>query len=233
MWDTGRHVRPASIRRSTPTYGTPTSPPFALQRKPDSSMRHRQDIFKSSWCGSEQVHPLPQWLPPSAQVDIRHLRLGVRPAIRLHLPRQVTAAEVYRFARRYKWFAVLDDEGFVVLSPNPARARWIMTLDRSLGAHTQALGLALGYPPCCCRAAAALGEAHLDRWAMQLIDSRFLGWFRATSPKGYHNGTAWLSHIPCSTRCEPSVHMAGALAAARSVKNMRLGTRLSWVDPHI
>lgn len=164
------------------------------------------------------VHRLSHWLPPSAQVDLRQLYLGMRPAIRLHLLQRVAKEEVHRFARRHGWFAVLDDEGFVVLSANPARARWIMALDRSMGAHTHALGLALGYPPCCCRAAAVLGEAYLDRWAMHLVDRRFVGRFRLTSPKDYRGGNAWLSHIPCSTRCERSVHMVGALAAAPSIR---------------
>jgi hypothetical protein len=181
-------------------------------------MRHHQDIPRSSWCGGGLVHRLPLWLPQSAQVDLRQLYLGGRSAIRLHLLQRVAKEEVHRFARRHGWFAVLDDEGFVVLSANPARARWIMALDRSMGVHTHALGLALGYPPCCCRAAAVLGEAHLDRWAMHLIDSRFVGRFRLTSPKDYRGGNAWLSHIPCSTRCERSLHMVGALAAAPSIK---------------
>lgn len=181
-------------------------------------MRHRQGIPKSSWCGSGQPPALPQWLPLSAQVDLRQLVAGIRQVVRLQRVGPASDQEMRRFARLQGWFVVSDQAGFLVLSPLPATARRVMRLDRSSGTHTHALGLALGYPPCCCRAASRYGDAGLDNWAEALGSRPFVGRFAAISPSGYRTGQAAVSHIPCSSRCETSRAMA--YAVRRTVRSL-------------
>jgi hypothetical protein len=90
--------------------------------------------------------------------------------------------------------------------------RRVMALDRSPGNHTYSFGRALGYPPCCCRAAAGVGDHAIDAWAEQFRAARFYGRFRQIDPSGYREGRALISHVPCSTSCGPSLRMAEALA---------------------
>lgn len=212
--DTGKRARRADIPPSTLTCSTRTSRQSARQRKRASLMQHRRAILKSLWCGSGQRPAFPQWLPPSAQVDLRQLTAGIRQVVRLQRTGPASDQEMGRFARRHGWFIVSDDAGFLVLSPCSTSARRVMRLDRSPETHTQALGLALGYPACCCRAAARCGEVRLDEWAEALSSRRFIGSFAATSPAEYRTSRAAISHIPCSSRCEQSRAMANAVRKA-------------------
>lgn len=151
-----------------------------------------------------------EWLRPSAITDLAQLLTFVRPAIRtqiLDLPND----RIQRFAWQLGCFAACDLEGFVVLSRCQLLSRRILTLDRSLGDHTHALGRALGYPACCCRAAARIGDQGLDGWAREIGSRRFIGRFKAIDPTGYQKGKALISHVPCSERCLPSLSMALAL----------------------
>src|SRR3546814_12102422 len=83
-----------------------------------------------------------------------------------------------------------------------------MSIDRERGNHTAHLGLMLGYPRCCARAAARVGESSLDTWAAGLTRRRFLGRFTAIQITGYRQGRALISHIPCSPNCLASLLLA-------------------------
>jgi hypothetical protein len=139
--------------------------------------------------------------------------------VQLAIP--VSEVEIRRFARQQGWFSVLDQEGFVVFSPSASRARRVMTVDQSAGDHTRALGLALGYPPCCARAAARVGDHELDAWAAHVAGRRTIGRFALTSPAAYRAGRALVSHVPCSPRCVASLAMAEAAGdeAARRLQS--------------
>jgi hypothetical protein len=150
----------------------------------------------------------PDWLKASARVDLAQLIFLIRPAIRTELYRSVSLDVVKRFAWSIGYFAVLDHEGFLVLSRSPALSRKILLLDRSAGDHTFMLGRVLGYPLCCSRAAALVGEHALDIWSDRIAAQEFRGNFNAIDPSGYHTGNALISHIPCSARCRSSLSMA-------------------------
>jgi hypothetical protein len=155
---------------------------------------------------------LPPWLKSSARVDLAQLGAKIRPVVRTELAVSTNHAIVRAWARRHGWFAVVDADGFLVISPSPARVRRVMTLDRSPGDHLRVVGAALGYPSCCCRAASRAGEARLDAWADKVAGRRRIGAFGVLNPSGYRDGLALLSHIPCSSACRPSLHLAIALA---------------------
>jgi hypothetical protein len=161
---------------------------------------------------SPLVSPLPAWLKPSAAVDLAQLWFCIRPVIRTELVRPVDHDRVRRWAQNYRFFPALDNDGFLVISRTPCLSRRVLDLDRSPGNHTFALGRSLGYPYCCCRKAALVGDAALDAITERFRAECFIGRFKMISPLGYHDGCALISHIPCSSRCASSLRMAEALS---------------------
>jgi hypothetical protein len=141
-------------------------------------------------------------------VDLTHLVGSIRPAVRTQLSQSVDYSTVRRWARRRGWFVAIDDDGFLVFSPSPGLARHLLAIDRSPGRHTYKLGRSLGYPPCCCRAAARVGDEALDSWSTAMSARLFVGRFKAIDPRGYREGRAFISHIPCTPACVPSLRMA-------------------------
>lgn len=160
------------------------------------------------------AHDSPTWLPASAAVDLAQLRAGIRPALRTQVDRASSQSNVRAWARREGLFAACDRDGFMALSRTPSRAARVLAVDRRPGRHEALLGVLLGYPPCCARAAARVGEAGIDVWAARLARRRFAGRYRCTDPAGYGRGVALISHVPCSPRCGRSLAMADALVAS-------------------
>lgn len=149
---------------------------------------------------------IPGWLPPSAITDITLVLRGDKPAARVSVG--LRGSELRRWSRRLGLFTSVDGDGFAAISRNPMTARRVIDLDRRPGRHTLALGSMLGYPPCCCRAAARVGDEGIDRQHELLSARRFHGRFRAIDPSGYSEGGSRISHVPCSPRCLPSLRMA-------------------------
>ncbi|RTM10592.1 MAG: hypothetical protein EKK31_02220 [Hyphomicrobiales bacterium] len=153
----------------------------------------------------------PKWLKPSAMVDLRQTLMKLRPAFRTEIEDDVTNAELSRWARSKGLYYCRDRHNFVVFSPRPELVRWILTIDQSAGEHCAWLGMWLGYPPCCVRAARRAGEAQLDAWAARISKRRHIGTFRHIGVSGYPAGNALISHIPCSPHCSPSLRLATAM----------------------
>jgi hypothetical protein len=152
------------------------------------------------------VKRLPGWLVPSAITDITQLLFGMKPAARLNVGDN--ASDLRRWARRRGLFTSSDTDGYVALSRNPLTARRVIDLDRRPGRHTQALGILLGYPRCCSRAAARGGDERIDDQHAALAARRFYGRFHVIDPSGYADGTSLVSHVPCSTSCVASLSLA-------------------------
>ena len=151
---------------------------------------------------------LPPWLPASASVDLRQVIAGIRPVARTQLQHTIAITSMKRWFYNRQLHVAFDREGFVVLSRYSNLLARLLELDRRESSHTFALGRALGYPYCCCRAAADVGESHLDAWAASMDRSEFLGAFRHIDPSLYVTGRGFISHIPCTARCRPSLLMA-------------------------
>ena len=148
----------------------------------------------------------PAWLAPSAMADLNLLLAGAKPVARLQVGERT--AELRRWARRSGLFTSVDADGYAAVSRTPAAARRVIDLDRRPGRHTHALGMLLGYPACCSRAAARTGDEGIDGRHEALVRRRFHGRFRAIDPRGYSAGLALLSHVPCSHRCTASLVLA-------------------------
>lgn len=166
---------------------------------------------------------IPKGLAPSARVDLLHLAIDVRPAIRI-IPRNVQPKVLARWAAAHGWYAASDEEGFLAISRSPALSRKILKIDCRAQPHTRELGMALGYPPCCCAAAARRGESAIDQWASEAASRFHLGVFRLIDAAGYRVGRSLLSHIPCTVRCRRSLAMAKQISAAHA-RVRRLGSR--------
>lgn len=148
----------------------------------------------------------PAWLPPSAAIDMDLLMLGLKPAARLNVGD--CGLEIRRWARVRGLFCSVDGDGYAVLSRSGSTARRVLDVDRRPGRHALALGRMLGYPDCCSRAAARVGDEGIDAMCQALATRRFRGRFRFINPGGYRSGRALLSHVPCSHWCEASAAMA-------------------------
>lgn len=122
----------------------------------------------------------------------------------------VERALIARWIGRFGLHIALDTDGFLCVSRNAYFARGVLALDRSVGKHTFELGIRLGYPFCCCRRAAEVGDEGLDELAAAL-SQQFHGRFKLIDPSGYPDGRAFISHVPCSARCKHSLRMASAL----------------------
>ena len=145
----------------------------------------------------------PRTLPRSALIDLDLLMRGHKPVARLHA--QGRSAELRRWARRWGLFASGDADGYVALSRRASSARRALDLDRRPGRHTAALGRMLGYPACCSRRAARVGDEGIDALHAALAGRRFVGLFALTDPRGYREGGALVSHVPCSHVCAASL----------------------------
>ncbi len=157
---------------------------------------------------------IPIGLPRSFQTDLAQLEAGIRPVIRSEL-HGASGASLQRWARQRGFFAIVDRQQFFALSRSRAAARRVLWLDAQPGPHVISLGWELGYPACCSLAAARRGEERIDQWAAEMESCRFAGLFRLIDPTGYRDGVAFISHVPCSTRCFPSLRMALAVIGRR------------------
>ncbi len=150
----------------------------------------------------------PDWLKSSAIVDLVHLLSGIRPVIRTEIQSQYRENDVRRWVSRLGCYCCFDDDAFTVISRTPILCRRVLTIDRDPMEHTKALGCALGYPSCCVRAAARIGEENIDDWATEIGSKLYLGRFKVIDPSGYLQGKSAVSHVPCSPRCQRSLAMA-------------------------
>jgi hypothetical protein len=151
---------------------------------------------------------VPPWIVPSFQTVFAQLQAGIRPAVRSKLTRGGSSSRLRAWARRIGLFAAVDQEGFFALARSPSAASRTLRIDRRPGRHEVALGQALGYPLCCCRAAARRGEASVDAWAVAVVGARHIGPARLIHPGSYGHGGSLVSHVPCSPGCRPSLQMA-------------------------
>lgn len=151
-------------------------------------------------------HSAPDWLPASAKVDLALLAAGLKPAARIYVGNR--ANNLRRWGRRRGYYLSSDSDGFAVLSRQASVARRTLEIDRRPGRHTAALGRWLGYPSCCNRAAARVGDEGIDDYQRLLVSRRFRGNFTLIDPSGYLTGDARLSHVPCSHVCIASLAIA-------------------------
>lgn len=149
-----------------------------------------------------------EWLPSSALVDFLLLFGAGKPAVRVQVTNPEGDAELLSWCRDVDLDLAIDEESFACISVERGGARRILKIDRASEAHEIELGLALGYPLCCCQRIAAVGEVSIDRYAKEVSHWPFTGPYELINPSGYLEGRALVSHIPCSVNCESSLEIA-------------------------
>lgn len=164
----------------------------------------------------ESLRALPlDLLRPSALIDFIQLLACGKPAVRLlvggEAERRLVKALSLWCRERGLDFAS-DGEGFVCISSGGGEAGRILELDRRAEAHEVELGLALGYPRCCCERVAAVGESNIDAYAAEVAAWPFTGAYRRINPSGYRQGLALICHLPCSPTCDASLSIADGAA---------------------
>lgn len=208
---------PTCVNQTSLRDGQPRWPGLLSMRAQDSrSSRWYGDALE---CVTRRRALFPVWAKPSFGADLHALMRAIRPVVRTKIESNTDARKVAAWARRRGLFYCLDKNGFASFARRPSLARRTMTVDRSLETHTAALGHLLGYPKCCCRNAARVGEKGIDALAEEFACRRFIGYFKLTDPTGYLRGSAVLSHVPCSHKCLPSVKMAKALRSRQRIAN--------------
>jgi hypothetical protein len=154
---------------------------------------------------------------PSFAIDLAQLQAGVRFVARSQTRAGgADTSELRSWARHEGFFAAIDRKGFFTVSGSAALARTALRIDAWPGNHVVAFGSILDYPLCCCRAAARWGEERIDEWADQVSRRFFVGPFKLIKPETYVEGRGFISHVPCSPRCFPSLKMALALQRGQS-----------------
>lgn len=156
-----------------------------------------------------QFEALPSNLPPSAYVDFLLFLSGVKPALRIFLNDSHQIEQILAWCNLTKHACIAQSDGYTYISCSEKATQHLQKIDNSLSPHEYALGIALGYPKCCCEAISLIGEEDIDKWEnLFLQNSHFSGRFKLLDTSEYSSGCALISHIPCSDKCEKSYNIA-------------------------
>lgn len=160
----------------------------------------------------ESLRALPwELLRPSALVDCILFFSYCKPAVRLLVKgdnEQYLIKALLRWCHERELDFAFDSEGFVCIASNEGASEHILGIDRRSESHEIDLGLALGYPLCCCERVAAIGESGIDAYAIEVALWTFAGSYQRINPCGYRQGLSLISHLPCSPTCEASLEIA-------------------------
>jgi len=151
----------------------------------------------------QELHPL---FSLSANVDMLLFLMGLKPCMRTKLKslhRELNPLE--EWCKRFKFHFNRSSDGFIYIASNQECLRRVNSVDHCHRPHEEELGKLLGYPACCCRKIAEVGEMQIDAFEDWLITQPFAGPFKLINPYAYRQGKAFISHVPCSTSCSPSL----------------------------
>lgn len=152
-------------------------------------------------------------LPLSARVDFLHLLALGKPAVRTRLSGRIGVKKLRHWCQRNAWAWAADSDGFCSVAKSRAIAQRVLEVDRCIEPHELELGRILGYPRCCCRAIAKVGEARIDQQIERLGASDFEGEYALIDPRGYSRGVSLICHVPCGPKCLPSLRIARGAAS--------------------
>ena len=157
----------------------------------------------------EAFEALPENLPKSSYIDFLLLLASLKPALRIKISQDENRIALNDWCETNDFYLLLGEDSYVFIAKNKTMAKNLEQIDTSSFSHEYELGQLLGYPDCCCKKIAAIGEMNIDTYEEEFInDSNFKGAFELINPKGYKNGYALISHIPCSPTCEDSLLIA-------------------------
>ena len=172
------------------------------------------DVLEAYKSFVSSLHPL---MPISANVDIIQFLFGLKPCVRTRIQDfQQDILPFKRWCHKNNFYWHIDLEGFVYISMSQKLIQQTVQADHSSQKHEESLGKLLGYPECCCKKIAELGEENIDLFEEKLCQGKFSIPYKITNPKNYKYGRAFISHVPCSSSCFNSLLLALKLSALLS-----------------
>jgi hypothetical protein len=171
--------------------------------------------------------------PLSTRVDLLRLFARATSVVRLRPVEDSGPSDVKAWAAEAGLAVQVDRHGYVAIGRTQDRARRLLRVDASVDPHEEELGRLLDYPDCCVKAIAAIGEGAIDRRAAELSTQTHRGRFRLIEIAGYRDGLALVSHVPCSSACEPTLELAErALTALDELRELpQYATLRAWAGP--
>jgi hypothetical protein len=148
-------------------------------------------------------------LPASVRVDVLGILAYSKPAIRIPISDPTVTKRVVAVITAIGWSHATDEE-YLIASAAPEAAVHILEVDRDVEPHTLKLGLLLGYPACCARAAAHACEENIDRHAAHLGGDCDRERAPHLDPRKYSAGIALVPYVACSPRCPNALQHARA-----------------------
>ena len=97
-------------------------------------------------------------IKPSDYVDMLLLINGDKPCVRLGNNSLDIYGQVTTWCKKHKYYGFVSRENLYYVTKSMLLARIARRIDDSTFRHTFILGRLLGYPSCCCRKIAAVGE---------------------------------------------------------------------------
>lgn len=155
----------------------------------------------------EMFENLPMTLQKSNYIDLLIFIANLKPAVRIKTDGN-NKCLIDWCINNQLYFSCGEDDYFYISRTKEIVERLKRT-DASCVPHEYELGTLLGYPECCCKKISSVGEINIDKWEEAFINnSVFRGEYELINPKGYRDGYALLSHVPCSSTCRNSLEIA-------------------------
>ena len=157
----------------------------------------------------EAFEALPKFLRPSDYIDFLLFLMKEKPCLRLGKNSEAIYNSVIEWCKKFNYKWLVSEEGYMYISQNRILTFITRMVDDSVREHSYLLGKLLGYPKCCSKKIATIGEAHIDEYEQLLIaQSEFSGDYSIINPEGYIAGYALISHVPCCGKCKKSLRQA-------------------------
>ncbi len=152
---------------------------------------------------------LPTTLKPSDYVDFLLFFLREKPCIRLGANQESVYQEMTQWCKENNLSYIISSDGLMYIAKHKILARIANIVDDSIIDHAFLFGRLLGYPACCSKKIASIGEGNIDEYEKMLVqNSSFCPPYHITNPQGYLYGYSLISHIPCCTNCKESLKKA-------------------------
>lgn len=155
---------------------------------------------------------LPKSLKPSDYVDFLLFLSNEKPCLRLGYNQQDVYEEMIVWCEKHNISYLVSNAGFMYISKRLVLAYIAKIIDDSMMNHTFLFGKLLGYPTCCSKQIAKIGESNIDEYEKALVsNTSFQEPYHLINPQGYIEGYSLISHIPCCAQCKRSLKKANSV----------------------
>jgi len=149
------------------------------------------------------------FFPASANIDFLLMLLELKPSMRTRcVAEKDMQKSVVEWLKENGFYAWIDHENYIYISSIQSTLEKVIALDTSTEKQESKIGELFGYPRCCCKKIQGIGEEQIDAYEEAISQEIFPLFFKLIDPKNYRKGTAFISHVPCSTNCFDSLALA-------------------------